>query len=374
MEIEKIRQKLNAVLKREFEVSTGRLGIPQPPFPENHFVDETSEFLKLNPNNIGTTTRMPFSMDSCRELENQLIKELSSWFGDSTADGYMSSGSTEGNIMGLWLAREKLKEFGRPVVIAHSECHYSIDKACNLLNLPLIKSDKVRWKNPLDAEDINILTTEINCPLIIVATIGHTVTGIIDDVQSISHFINNSSLKCHLHLDAAVGGLFSTLLTKNNCDFITSDVKSITVDLHKYGFSYYPSGIFLCRKDMQNLIASKADYISIFDDTLTGSRTGIIPAITWANIMLIGKSGFKERMLAILQNKKQFIDSLEKKGIKYISQEHMPVVSIIIKNKLSLDLEKKYRMHHILRPEGFAYNIFFYPEYYSSYSDLLSEI
>jgi len=73
---------------------------------------------------------------------------------------------------------------------------------------------------------------------------------------------------------------FSHPFLKNyeNYNFKINEVKSLTFDYHKYGFLYYPSGIFLCRKDLQNYIGSNTEYVKIFDDTLIGSRSGILPS------------------------------------------------------------------------------------------------
>src|SRR3989344_6879220 len=103
-----IKNKLKRVIKREKKASVLRIGIPQPPNPQNYFKKEMIELLKLNPNNIGTTTRMQFSQDSCRELENKAVRRISQLFHGKEIDGYINSGSTEGNIMGLWIGREYL--------------------------------------------------------------------------------------------------------------------------------------------------------------------------------------------------------------------------------------------------------------------------
>jgi len=212
--IKKIKNKLRNVIKREKMTSFLRIGIPQPPVPQNHFKKEIIELLKLNPNNIGTTTRMEFSKDSCRELENKVIKKISGWFNGKNLDGYVNSGSTEGNIMALWIGREYLKKYGKPIIIAHSESHYSIDKAGRILDLNVIKTKDNLWNMPLNENQLSNLVGKRNVPLIIVATIGHTSTGIIDDINSISRFIKKYPGKCYLHIDAAVGGLFAPFFKK----------------------------------------------------------------------------------------------------------------------------------------------------------------
>ncbi len=373
--ISKIKKKIKKVILREKLTSLLRIGIPQPPNPQNYFKNEIKELLKLNPNNIGTTTRMKYSKNSCRELENMVIKKISKWFHGNNIDGYINSGSSEGNIMALWIGREYLKKFEKPIVLSHIDGHYSIDKAARLLELKLIKSKKDSWNQPLDKESLKKMTKNINSPLIIVGTLGHTSTGIIDDIKSINEFIKGYKKPCYLHLDAAVGGFFIPFLNKNKfLDFSNSAVKSITFDYHKYGFLYYPSGIFLCRKNLQDYIGSKTDYVKIFDDTLIGSRSGILPAIIWANTKYLNRVGFKNRALKIIANKNYFINKLKERGIEFIDTPSMPMVCIILKKRLNKSKEIKFRIHSIKRKEVYTYTIYFYPEYLKIYDEFLKII
>ena len=370
-----IKNKLKKVIRREREASLLRIGVPQPPTPQNFFKKEMSTLLELNPNNIGTTTRMEFGKDSCRELENEVIKKLSRWFHGKNIDGYLNSGSTEGNIMALWIGREYLVKYGKPIVISHTESHYSVDKAARILNLKLFKTKKEFWKRAMDKEQLRELTKNKKNPLIIVATIGHTSTGIIDDIASIIEFIKEYNFPCYLHLDAAVGGFFVPFFHKyQGLDFVNSEVKSITFDYHKYGFLHYSSGVFLCRKGLQDYIGSEAEYIKIFDDTIIGSRSGILPAMIWANMEYLGKNGFKERAKKIITNKEKFVQKIKERKIQFIDNEKMPMLCIILKNRLSRTQESKFRIHSIKRAGGYSYTIYFYPEYLKGYDQLLKLI
>ena len=338
--INNIKNKLRKVIKRERKASLLRIGVPQPPNPQNYFKKEIKQLLKLNPNNIGTTTRMKFSIDSCRELENKTIKKISKWFKGVNLDGYINSGSTEGNIMALWIGREYLKKAGKPIIISHIESHYSLEKAARLLNLRIIKTKRDTWNKPLDNKLLKEITKNIKSPLIIVGTLGHTSTGLIDNIESIYNFINRYKKPCYLHLDAAVGGFFLPFLNQEKFSgFSNSLVKSLTFDYHKYGFLYYPSGIFLCRKNLQNYVGSNTDYVKIFDDTLIGSRSGILPAIIWANTQYLNKNGFKKRALKIIYNKNKFVKLLKEKKIKYIDTPNMPMLCIILKKRLPKSIE-----------------------------------
>lgn len=371
MKRKNIVKKLKKVLSRESKASHLRLGIPQPPEIINFFKKEFHKLLELNPNNIGTSTRMDVSKDSCRELEKKLINKFSVIFGSGNDDGYISSGSTEGNIMGLWIARESMKKFGDPIVIAHHNSHYSIRKACRILNLESVFINENEWSKPMDSEALSKITKDINRPIICVATIGHTTTGLVDDIDSIySYLKNNSQNSFYVHVDAAIGAFF---FSRHQVKKIMSyeNINSMTFDLHKYGFSYYPSGVFLCKKDLQENIKGEAEYISIFDDTLIGSRSGAVPSILWANMELRGVDGINNDVDMILKNKEIFIEKIKKKGNELIFDNIMPVVCVVRDKELDIRYRLKYRLRHSVVNGKYYYSVFFYREYSKQYDELV---
>ena len=75
-----------------------------------------------------------------QKLEKDVIKMTGNLLGDDNVDGYITPGGTEANIMGLWIGREKLrsetKDCKSPIaVFASPASHYSLWKACNVLDL-----------------------------------------------------------------------------------------------------------------------------------------------------------------------------------------------------------------------------------------------
>jgi tyrosine decarboxylase/aspartate 1-decarboxylase len=135
--------------------------------PEPVALKAQALFSKYNPNNIGTHTHgdgtdgEKGAFEASQQLEREVIYTLGSLLGgyavrpvDEAIDGYLTSGATEANEMGLWIGRNKLcPELGargakerdrlgrkalldeRICVIAPASAHYSIRKACNKLGL-----------------------------------------------------------------------------------------------------------------------------------------------------------------------------------------------------------------------------------------------
>lgn len=346
----RIKRRLKSCLNRSRRASSLRMGVPQGE-PLDKFLNYLGKFSAEQPNNIGTPTRMEVSDCSTRKLEEEVIRWLGRLYSDPNVDGYISPGATEGNLMALWIGREKLKGKGDPLVITHSKAHYSVNKVCNILDLDLKRTKDSQWDAPLNYSLIKEVLPSKNRPLIIVATSGHTETGLVDDINSISNLISEleeRGTETFLHVDAAIGGLILPFLGESErFDFSNKYVDTITTDFHKFGLGPYPSGVFVCRENTQSQISRKIDYAGIKDDTISGSRSGAIAAILWANIKYLGKDGFLKYIKKSLEKKKYFIKNTKKKdNVKIIHEQKIPILNLLLGKRLPRKLETKFRLHH----------------------------
>ena len=99
--------------QRRISYNNLRLGIPQPS-PIKKFLKYLTSFSYYQVNNIGThTLHKNIPLNSCKALENEVIKWLGKLYHNNNLDGYLCSGASEGNIMALWIAREKLKSLDK---------------------------------------------------------------------------------------------------------------------------------------------------------------------------------------------------------------------------------------------------------------------
>ncbi|MCK9356351.1 MAG: pyridoxal-dependent decarboxylase [Dehalococcoidia bacterium] len=250
--------------------------------------------LPYNPNNVaaessGVTTRYE------RELAETMCSEV---FGYEPAKswGYVCTGGTTGNIMGLWVAREKARATGRrdrTIVYASECCHYSVDKGCKLLDLELRRC-------PVDATNGRMILPAVldQRTLAVIATVGTTEAGIIDDVADARRAC--SAVGAWLHADAAYGGYFvytvpggltgtevASLRALSGCD-------SGVVDMHKVGYAPYVASLFALRDGADRCHVDCASSVAYLDSrvssawTLEGSRAGA----------LIAAAHFGHKMLA----------------------------------------------------------------------------
>jgi len=366
------------------------------------------KFAELNPNNIGTHTRQALAAGrekgafaGTHDLEREVIYALATLLSDSSLDvereidGYVTSGGTEANYMGLWVGRNKLRAEAerqgltgvkdKTCVIAPVSVHYSIIRACDLLGIGVGKwtgceaqcelaqknekakkhifnreeQDKSKGglvfarlsKNgQVDVEDVRQIFDEYEragiCNFILVATAGTTMLGVFDPINELGKLVaemRHRGLNVYFHVDAAFGGLVAPFLDSAHqaipeFDFRVPQVDSITVDLHKFGLVGYPAGVFLCRKNLQEYVELYVPYIDFMADTLIGSRPGAAAAACWAELKHKGFAGFQQRVTTCIQNTRFLYEEITSiDGIKALIPPVINILGITFTNKEEIE-------------------------------------
>ena len=126
--------------------------------------------------------------------------------------------------------------------------------------------------------------------------------GLIDDIEALGALADRHGL--WLHVDACVGGYFAPFAQMNGAglapfDFAVPAVRSISADLHKYGYAAKGASCLMLRDE-----ALKAHMIFQFDDwpcgtmitpTMAGTRPGGAIAAAWAVMNFLGIEGYREK-------------------------------------------------------------------------------
>jgi L-2,4-diaminobutyrate decarboxylase len=199
-----------------------------------------------------------------------------------SAGGTFTSGGTQSNYMGLWLARDawlrdnrgwSVRERGLPpdagrlAILCSEVSHFTVDKAAIQLGLGTnavvrVAADSAFRMDP-DAlrEAVIQLAREGRVPMAIVATVGTTDFGSIDPLDALS----DVARECHawLHVDAAYGGALMFSRTRRSVVAAMARADSIGLDFHKLLWQSVSCGAFLLR-DSANyaLLATHADYLN----------------------------------------------------------------------------------------------------------------
>lgn len=230
----------------------------------------------------------PKIFPSVEILEEEVVRKIGDLFSEPRAGGYITSGGTEGNVVAIWLARKLLK---RKILIAPESAHYSVDKACDLQQIKLIRT-KLDDEYRADVESIREKVDKKT--LVIVATAGTTALGLVDPIEGIAEIAEDFG--CFLHVDASFGGFVLPFLENApRWDFKVDQVSSITADPHKMGLVPIPAGSLLFReRSWLKALEIDVPYLSKTSSTLLGTRPGAPVAAIWAALNSLGYEGYRK--------------------------------------------------------------------------------
>lgn len=258
---------------------------------------ELLPFLQYPINNLGDPfTESTYAVDT-REMEREVIEFFAELFRAPTDNwwGYVTNGGSEGNLYGLYLAREL---YPKAMVYYSDATHYSVQKNLLLLNMPNI-AIRSQDNGEMDYEDLhNSLLMNRHLPVVIFANIGTTMTEAKDDVKKIKGILKNLAIKNHyIHADGALSGSYSAFIEPRPAFDFADGADSIAISGHKFLGSPMPCGLVIVKKTNRDRIARSIDYIGSIDTTITGSRNGHTPLFLWYTLKKLGLQGLRERAI-----------------------------------------------------------------------------
>jgi glutamate/tyrosine decarboxylase-like PLP-dependent enzyme len=200
------------------------------------------------------------------KIENETVRWIAERVGWPDAPGSIggtfTSGGNEANFSGIALAlaqqfpqyvNDGVHSIGaQPVLYASSESHHSLDKSAGLLGLgrSALRRIPVNDEAQLDPSALNaaILSDKKagDKPFCVVATVGTTNSGAIDNLTHLSYICKEHEL--WLHVDGAYGAaaIFSDRFREIVHGIEQAD--SITVDPHKWLAMPFSAGVILTNK------------------------------------------------------------------------------------------------------------------------------
>lgn len=284
-----------------------------------HPIAEKAHQLYLS-SNLGDPGLFPGSV----QLEKEVINELATLLHSKNSVGFLVSGGTEANMMGL-LAARNMACASQPEVVLPESAHFSFTKICNMLNLKPVYAD-------LDSSFMVNLSSVEKCisknTVAIVGTAGTAELGTVDPIEELAQIALAHNV--WLHIDAAFGGLFIPFLNgKYKFDFSLEAVKSMTVDPHKMGMATIPAGgIFFRENKSLELIKIETPYLTgNFQYTFAGTRSGASAASVWAVFKFLGVDGFKKIVNSCMKITQLLRDGLKDIGFDLIVEPTLNIVA-----------------------------------------------
>jgi len=279
------------------------------------------------------------SMDSwdqapvATEVEVEVINHLCKLFGyDNNSDGVFTSGGSQSNQTAIILARDcfcnrqlnyDVKKYGisekclKLRMYTSEISHFSMEKSAHILGLgyQAVVKVPVDKNKRMDIEKLEQLIEkdkkEGNIPFLIVATIGTTDFGSIDNISELSKIARENNM--WLHADAAYG---SGVIMSEKYSALVKDLKlsdSITVDFHKmFVMPISCSAVLIKNKEDFNALTIHADYLNREEDEEDGYTNLVDKSLqttrrfdalkVWISFQMRGKEGWEKIINTSIEN------------------------------------------------------------------------
>ncbi|MCX6361465.1 MAG: histidine decarboxylase [Armatimonadetes bacterium] len=286
--------RLQGFLTRMEDLSGSFIGYP---CSQDYDYPEIAPFLRFSMNNVGDPFGESFFRENSFEFEREVIgffqRRLRAPEGETW--GYVTAGGTEGNLYGLYLARELYPD---GMVYYSEHTHYSAAKIVRVLGA---RSIMIRGRDDgeIDYDDLyETLQMRRDVPPIILANIGTTMHGAVDSLPLIRAMLKDLAITRHyIHADAALSGMILPFVKDPQQFGFDAGIDSIAVSGHKFIGSPMPCGVAVAQRRHVDRVARSVEYVGCRDTTIAGSRNALAPLVLWSAINRWGDEGLRLRVL-----------------------------------------------------------------------------
>ena len=237
---------------------------------------------------------------SLKRVQADVIGIVADWLeAGPEGAGFMTSGGTESLLMAVKAARERgRKERGitDPNVVLPTSAHAAFEKGCYYFG---VESRRVPvgpdWRADPEAMAADIDENTV----LVVGSAPQYPQGVIDPIPAIAALAAERDINCHV--DACMGGVTLTYLKRLGHDippwnFSVPGVTSISVDLHKYGYTAKGASVIMHRnkrlRAYQTFLTD--NWLGGFygSSGVLGTKSGGAMGAAWAVMHFIGDDGY----------------------------------------------------------------------------------
>jgi glutamate/tyrosine decarboxylase-like PLP-dependent enzyme len=218
--------------------------------------------------------------------------------GGPEAAGFMTSGGTESILLAVKAARARGRARGvtAPEMILPTTAHAAFEKGAEYFG---VRSVRVPVGSDFRADPRAMAAAVTPHTVLLGASAPSYPQGVIDPVAEIAALAQTHDLNCHV--DACMGGITLPMLERlgrpvRPFDFRVPGVTSMSVDLHKYGYTAKGASVIVHRsKELRKQQTFFTDnwlgglYAS---SGILGTKSGGPIAAAWAVMHYLGEEGY----------------------------------------------------------------------------------
>jgi sphinganine-1-phosphate aldolase len=250
-------------------------------------------FLSTNALNLG-------AFPSLRRMQSEVVGTVAGWLnGGERAAGFLTTGGTESILMAVKAARERGRtELGitEPEMVLPASAHAAFEKGAHYFG---VRSVRVPTGDDFRADVAAMEQAITPNTVLVVGSAPQYPQGVIDPISDIAALAADGNLNCHV--DACMGGVTLPFLRRLGedvppFDFAVPGVTSMSVDLHKYGYTAKGASVILHRdktlRSYQGFVTDNWTGGLYGSSGVLGTKSGGPIAAAWAVLQHVGDAGY----------------------------------------------------------------------------------
>jgi sphinganine-1-phosphate aldolase len=254
--------------------------------------EANARFLSTNALNVE-------AFPSLRKMQADVVSMVAGLLhGGKDAAGFMTSGGTESILLAVKAARQRGRERGiaAPEMILPTTAHAAFEKAAYCFG---VSSIRVPVRDDFRAAPAAMAARLTPNSVLIVGSAPAYPQGVIDPIAEIGEMAERAGINCHV--DACMGGMTLPMLERLGYpippfDFRVPGVTSISVDLHKYGYTAKGASVILHRnKELRRhqTFTTENWLGGVYASSgILGTKSGGPIAAAWAVMHHLGEDGY----------------------------------------------------------------------------------
>lgn len=280
----------------------------------------------------------PAAFPSVDRMQREILDAaLELFHGPTDACGTFTSGGSESIILAVkaardWARSRRVAEGLRGEILLPATAHPAFDKAADLMDLNAVR---VGIGDDFRADVAALETAITDRTVLIVASAPSLPFGLVDPVEEIAALASRRGIWCHV--DACIGGYIAPFALKlgypvPRFDFSVSGVRSISADLHKFGYAAKGASTLLLRNRADAAFHTfefanwpKGKYVT---PHLLGTRSGGAVAAAWAVIHYLGEEGYLELTARVMDVRDRYVEGIAAiPGLKLLAHPDLSVIA-----------------------------------------------